>query len=77
MYPNVKNRWESQLKGDPTDEIFFEESDEEDTVYTKTGRESHVNEGKMCGWEDGFMQGYEESGESIFSENTGSPEEEI
>lgn len=32
---------------------------EEDTVYTRTGRERRVYNDEMQGWEDGFMEGYE------------------
>ncbi|MEW5897441.1 MAG: hypothetical protein AB1668_07130 [Nanoarchaeota archaeon] len=77
MYPNVKNIWESQLRGYPTDELFFEESAEEDAVYTKEGREGHVDEGKMHDWEDGFMDGFmSDSSEDSLTDQPENPEEE-
>lgn len=46
-------------------------------VYSKEGREQHIAEGQIRGWEDGFMMGYEESFDELADETPEDSFEEI
>ena len=48
----VKMRIRTRVRGSTS----FPEN--EDTVYTKKGRERRISEGQMRNWEDGFMMGH-------------------
>jgi hypothetical protein len=50
---------------------------EEDTIYSKEGREKRVDDGQIQGWEEGFMQGVEEGFDEFFDESLDEDFEEI
>ncbi|HIG92610.1 TPA: hypothetical protein HA234_00255 [Candidatus Woesearchaeota archaeon] len=47
---------------------WYSEEEEEETIYSKRGRESRRDADAMSDEEDGFMQGIEEDFESIFDD---------
>jgi len=51
MYPNMK---------DSERTFFHEEQEEDQSIYSKKGREERMEENAIKSWEDAIMQGYEE-----------------
>ena len=56
MYPNKGSRW------------WNDSEEEEESVYSKKGREKLLEEDAMANAEDGVMLGYEEGFDDMFND---------
>lgn len=59
MYPNMKDTERS---------LFLNEQEEDVSIYSKKGREEHIEQDALNNWEDAIMQGYEEDFPEILAD---------